>query len=130
MKDIKTKITVKNVKSLVKSAELSKNMKDSFVRTKDKAEEAQQSSHDTPHAYATDKATVKESKVAAQAAKVTAKACYYYESGSKKTNSATGYIDFCPYGVQHSTWVTFIQNAPYRSDLALTLYYNLLYNYK
>jgi len=64
MKDIKTKITVKNVKSLVKNAELSKNMKDSFVRTKDKTEETQQSSHDTPHAYATDKASENAKKIA------------------------------------------------------------------
>lgn len=55
MPNIKTKTTVKDIKVLDKGAELSKNMKNAFVRTKDKAEETQQSTHDTPHAYATDK---------------------------------------------------------------------------
>ena len=39
-------------------------MKDAFVRTKDKAEETQQSTHDTPHAYATDKASENAKEVA------------------------------------------------------------------
>ena len=57
MPNIKTKTTVKDIKVLDKSAGLSKSTKDAFVRTKDKAEETQQSTHDTPHAYATDKAS-------------------------------------------------------------------------
>ncbi len=39
-------------------------MKDAFVRTKDKAEETQQSAHDTPHAYATDKASENAKEIA------------------------------------------------------------------
>ena len=81
MKDIKTKTTVKNIKTLDKSAELSKNMKDAFVRTKDKAEETQQSKHDTPHAYATDKA----SENAKEVASVTAyKAEHFGRNSTKK----------------------------------------------
>ena len=63
-KDIKIKSTVKGIKVLDKGADLSKNMKEAFVRTKDKAEETQQSTHDTPHAYATDKASENAKEVA------------------------------------------------------------------
>ncbi len=63
MIDIKTRKVIKNIKVLDKSAELSKNMKDAFVRTKDKAEETQQTTHDTPNAYATDKASEKANEV-------------------------------------------------------------------
>ena len=41
MSDIKTRNVVKDIKVLDKGAALSKNMKDAFVRTKDKAEETQ-----------------------------------------------------------------------------------------
>lgn len=54
MKTIKTRDKVKNIKILNKSANLSMRMKDSFVRTKDKAEETQDPRHASPAEYATD----------------------------------------------------------------------------
>ncbi len=81
MSDIKTRNVVKDIKVLDKGAELSKNVKDAFVRTKDKAEETQQSTHDTLHTYATDKA----SENAKEVASVTAyKADHFGRNSTKK----------------------------------------------
>ena len=45
MKTIKTRKSVKNIKVLDKTVNLSKRMKDAAVRTKEKAEETQSSNH-------------------------------------------------------------------------------------
>ena len=52
---IKTRNHVKGIKVLNKSVALSKRMKDSFVRTKEKAEETQNQNHASPEEYATGK---------------------------------------------------------------------------
>ena len=54
MRTIKTRSAVKGIKVLDKPANLSKRMKDSLVRTKEKAEETQTSRHASPSEYATD----------------------------------------------------------------------------
>lgn len=64
MPNIKTKTTVKDIKVLDKSATLAKNLKNNVISLKEKAEETQQSTHDTPHAYATDKASENAKEVA------------------------------------------------------------------
>ena len=55
MRTIKTRKKVEGIKVLDKSANLSKRMKDAFVRTKEKAEETQKSRYDSPTEYAGDK---------------------------------------------------------------------------
>jgi hypothetical protein len=52
MKTIKTRDTVKDIKILDKSVNLSTRMKDAFVQTKDKAEETQNLHHASPTDYA------------------------------------------------------------------------------
>ena len=54
MRTIKTRNRVKSIKILDRPANLSKRMKDSFIRTKEKAEETQNSSHDSPTEYASE----------------------------------------------------------------------------
>jgi len=52
MKTIKTRNSVKDIKALDKSVNLSKRMKNSFIRTKERAEETQNSNYDSPTDYA------------------------------------------------------------------------------
>lgn len=59
MKDIKTKATVKDIKALNKSLDVTRRAKNAFIRTKDQAERTQRPEHDSYVAYAEDK--VKES---------------------------------------------------------------------
>ena len=59
MKDIKTKSTVKDIKVLDKSLDVTRRAKNAFIRTKDQAERTQRPEHDSYAAYAEDK--VKES---------------------------------------------------------------------
>ena len=54
MRTIKTRSRVKVIKALDKSVNLSKRMKDSFARAKEKAEESQNPSHATPSEYASE----------------------------------------------------------------------------
>jgi len=68
--DIKTKEMIKDIKSIDKSAYL-KNMKNAFVRTKEKAEETQRSDSDTPHTYATESVSAKAKELSNTAAKKT-----------------------------------------------------------
>ena len=52
MKTVKTRNSVKSIKVLDKSANLSARMKKSFIRTKERAEETQNSRYDSPTDYA------------------------------------------------------------------------------
>ena len=52
MRTIKTREKISNIKILDKSANLSMRMKDSFVRTKERAEETRESHSASPHDYA------------------------------------------------------------------------------
>ena len=52
VKRIKTRNSVKNIKILDKPANLSKRMKDAYIRTKESAEETQSSHHESPSDYA------------------------------------------------------------------------------
>ena len=54
MRTIKTRKKAEGIKALDKPANLSKRMKDSFIRTKEKAEETQESRHASPAEYASD----------------------------------------------------------------------------
>ncbi len=54
LKTVKTRNSVKNIKVLDKGVNLSKRMKDAYVRTKERAEETQSPSHATPAEYASD----------------------------------------------------------------------------
>jgi len=54
MRTIKTRNNVKNIKILDKSVNLSKRMKDNFIRTKEKAEETQNPRHASPTEYASE----------------------------------------------------------------------------
>ena len=54
MRTIKTRKKVEGIKVIDKPALLSKRMKDSFIRTKERAEETQNSRHDSPTEYASD----------------------------------------------------------------------------
>ncbi len=56
MKDIKTKATVKDIKTLDKSLDVTRRAKNAFIRTKDQAERTQEPEHDSYLAYAEDKA--------------------------------------------------------------------------
>ena len=53
MKTIKTRNPVKNINILDKSVDLSKRMKDSYVRTKERTEDTQKSQYNSPTEYAT-----------------------------------------------------------------------------
>ncbi|MGI6684638.1 MAG: M23 family metallopeptidase [Bacillota bacterium] len=55
MKDIKTKATVKDIKALDKSLDVTRRAKNAFIRTKDQAERTQRPEHDSYVAYAEDK---------------------------------------------------------------------------
>ncbi|MBN9168175.1 MAG: hypothetical protein J0I07_45020, partial [Myxococcales bacterium] len=59
LKDIKTKATVKDIKALDKSLDVTRRAKNAFIRTKERDEQTQRSEHDSYVAYAEDK--VKES---------------------------------------------------------------------
>ncbi|NPV89660.1 MAG: M23 family metallopeptidase [Firmicutes bacterium] len=59
MKDIKTKATVKDIKALDKSLDVTRRAKNAFIRTKERAEQTQRPEHDSYVEYAGDK--VKES---------------------------------------------------------------------
>lgn len=59
MKDIKTKATVKDIKALDKSLDVTRRVKNAFIRTKEQNEQTQRPEHDGYVAYAGDK--VKES---------------------------------------------------------------------
>ena len=59
MKDIKTKPTVKDIKALDKSLDVTRRAKNAFIHTKEQAEQTQRPEHDSYVAYAGDK--VKES---------------------------------------------------------------------
>jgi len=56
LKDIKTKATVKDIKTLDKSLDVTRRAKNAFIRTKDQAERTQEPEHDSYLAYAEDKA--------------------------------------------------------------------------
>ncbi|OPY60313.1 MAG: Murein DD-endopeptidase MepM [Pelotomaculum sp. PtaU1.Bin065] len=56
MKEIKTKSTVKDIKVLDKSLDVTRRAKNTFIRTKDQAEQTQEPEHDSYVAYAEDKA--------------------------------------------------------------------------
>ncbi|MCG9968369.1 peptidoglycan DD-metalloendopeptidase family protein [Pelotomaculum terephthalicicum JT] len=56
MKDIKTKATVKDIKTLDKSLDVTRRAKNAFIRTKERAERTQEPEHDSYLAYAEDKA--------------------------------------------------------------------------
>lgn len=55
MKDIKTKSTVKDIKTLDKSLDVTRRAKNTFIRTKDQAERTQRPEDDSYVAYAGDK---------------------------------------------------------------------------
>ena len=55
MKDIKTKATVKDIKALDKSLDVTRRAKNTFIRTKEQAERTQRPEHDSYLAYAGDK---------------------------------------------------------------------------
>jgi len=59
LKEIKTKSTVKDIKALDKSLDVTRRAKSAFIRTKERAEQTQRPEHDSYVAYAEDK--VKES---------------------------------------------------------------------
>jgi len=59
LKEIKTKSTIKDIKALDKTADVSHRMKNAYIRTKEQAEQTQQPEHDSFTEYAEDK--VKES---------------------------------------------------------------------
>jgi len=52
MKSIKTRETATTIKVIDRSVNLSRRMKDTFVRTKEQAEETQESKHNSPEDYA------------------------------------------------------------------------------
>jgi len=54
-KEIKTKITIKDIKILDKAADVSTHAKDTFIRSKDTAEQTQKSGYNSPVDYATEK---------------------------------------------------------------------------
>ena len=54
MKEIKTKSTVKDIKMLDKSTDVTYRMRNAFIRTKEQAEQTQQANHDTYVAHAED----------------------------------------------------------------------------
>ncbi|SFH31408.1 Peptidase family M23 [Desulfotomaculum arcticum] len=56
MKDIKTKATVKDIKALDKSLDVTRRAKNAFIRTKERDEQTQRPEHDSYVAYAEDKA--------------------------------------------------------------------------
>ncbi|MCL6458584.1 MAG: C40 family peptidase [Gorillibacterium sp.] len=55
MKEIKTKTTVKDIKALDKTVDVSRRAKNAFIRTKEQAEPTQQKGHDSFVEYAEDK---------------------------------------------------------------------------
>lgn len=55
MSKIKTRETVKDIKILDKSAEVSRHMKDAFIRAKDTAENLSDDGQVSPSEYAEDK---------------------------------------------------------------------------
>ncbi len=56
MKEIKTKSTVKDIKVLDKSLDVTRRAKNAFIRTRDQAERTQRPEHDSYVEYAEDKA--------------------------------------------------------------------------
>ena len=54
MRTIKTRNRIKGIKILDKPVNLSRRMKDAYIRTKEKAEETQSSSYDSPTDYASE----------------------------------------------------------------------------
>ena len=54
MKDIKTKSTAKDIKVFDRAADVSTHVKNTFVKSKDTAEQTQEPGHDSPAEYATE----------------------------------------------------------------------------
>lgn len=54
MSKIKLCEKAKDIKALDKSTDVSRRMKNAFIKSKEKAEEWQQTNQDNPHTYATD----------------------------------------------------------------------------
>lgn len=59
MKDIKTRDTVKDIRTLDRAANMADRMKSAYIRTKEQAEQAQRSDADSPVGYAEDRTTEK-----------------------------------------------------------------------
>lgn len=59
MNNIKFHKSVKNIKTLDKSKDVSNHMKNAFIKTKEKFVENSQIDHDSPHAYATESVSTK-----------------------------------------------------------------------
>ena len=59
MSNIKFHKSVKNIKTLDKSKDVSNHMKNAFIKTKEKFVENSQIDHDSPHAYATESVSTK-----------------------------------------------------------------------
>ena len=57
MKEIKTRDTVKDIRTLDRAANVADKMKNAYVRTKDQTEQTQQADTDSPIAYAEDRTT-------------------------------------------------------------------------
>lgn len=57
MKEIKTRDTVKDIRALDRAANVTGRMKNTYIRTKEQAEQAQQADTDSPIAYAEDRTT-------------------------------------------------------------------------
>ncbi len=67
MKDIKTKLTVKDIKTFDKAADITTHMKNAFVKSKDSAEQTQSHEHNSPGEYATDSVSSKARETTEQA---------------------------------------------------------------
>lgn len=57
MKDIKTRDTVKDIRTLDRAANIATRMKDAYARTKEQSEQTQRENADSPMGYAEDRAT-------------------------------------------------------------------------
>ncbi|MDD4474955.1 MAG: hypothetical protein PHV95_04065 [Eubacteriales bacterium] len=68
MSNIKFHESTKNIKTLDKAKDISKHMKNSFVKTKEKIEENRQIDYDTPHSYATESVFTKAKDISSSTA--------------------------------------------------------------
>ena len=57
MKEIKTRDTIKDIRTLDRAANVAGRMKNAYIRTKEQAEQTQQANTDSPVAYAEDRTT-------------------------------------------------------------------------
>lgn len=67
MKDIKTRDTVKDIRTLDRAANMADRMKSAYIRTKEQTEQAQRADADSPVGYAEDRATEKAGDITREA---------------------------------------------------------------